>query len=325
MGPDKRSYWLSRYLSGDTLMKTATVNFDGVRLRIGDSSVYRIADIERIKWPRQSMFKDLDDKTFRKAVQNVPQATDQAGTDLLINFNCYVIDAPNFLCLIDAGVGNDKERPDRPAWHRRSGGFLQDLARLGFSPDDFDIVINTHLHADHVGWNTKSSEHGWVPTFPNARYIVPEIELNYWRGRSSAEPEGNILHGAFDDSVRPILDAKRYEVVELPREIESGLWFEPAPGHTPGMGIVRWVAGAAELMFLADVLHSPIQLEMPDLTSNFCNNPALARDTRRRLLERCADTGALTATYHFPPPVFARVERKGGSFALHPIELSVGS
>jgi glyoxylase-like metal-dependent hydrolase (beta-lactamase superfamily II) len=268
------------------------------------------------------MFRDLDAEAFRNAVRKVPQAADDAASNLVISFNCYVIDAPDYLCLIDAGVGNDKERPDRPAWHRRAGDFLEQLGGLGFAPEDFDIVINTHLHADHVGWNTKNSPHGWVPAFPHARYVVPAAELDYWRRRDAAEPNGHTLHGAFADSVKPIIDAGRYEPVLPPCEIAPRLWLEPAPGHTPGMGIVRLVAGGTELFFLADVLHSPIQLESPDLTSNFCTDPETARATRRRLLEQCAQTGALTATYHFPPPVFGRIERQDGGYALRPIEVT---
>jgi glyoxylase-like metal-dependent hydrolase (beta-lactamase superfamily II) len=300
-------------------MSAPAARYDGTRLQIGRTDIYRIPDIESIQWSRPAMFKSLDDETFRRAVEKVPQASNAAATDLVISFNSYVIDAPDFLCLIDAGVGNDKERPDRPAWHRRSGDFLDRLARLGFAPDDFDIVINTHLHADHVGWNTRRSERGWVPTFPNARYVVPAAELDYWQQRHSANPDGHTLHGAFVDSVQPILDAGRYQPVATPGEIAPGLWIEPAPGHTLGMGIVRLAEGDTEVLFLADVLHSPIQLELPDLTSNFCIDPDMARATRRRLLEHCADTGALMATYHFPPPVFGQIERLGDGYTLQPL------
>jgi glyoxylase-like metal-dependent hydrolase (beta-lactamase superfamily II) len=300
-------------------MTALAVIYDGNRLRLGQIDIYRVPDIESIQWSRQAMFKLLDDDTFRRAVERVPQASNEAATDLVISFNCYVIDAPDFLCLIDAGVGNDKERPDRPAWHRRAGDFLAQLASLGFAPEDFDIVINTHLHADHVGWNTRRAEHGWVPTFPNARYVVPAAELDYWRQRHAADPDGHTLHGAFVDSVQPILDAGRYEPVKTPSEIVPGLWIEAAPGHTLGMAIVRLVAGGTDVLFLADVLHSPIQLELPDLTSNFCIAPELARATRRQLLERCADTGALMATYHFPPPVFGRIERLDDGYVLRPL------
>jgi glyoxylase-like metal-dependent hydrolase (beta-lactamase superfamily II) len=305
-------------------MKASAASYDGARLRVGPTDIYRIADIERIQWPRQAMFKSLDDDTFRAAVWRVPQAANEAATDLIISFNCYIIAAPDHLCLIDAGVGNDKERPDRPAWHRRAGDFLAQLERLGFKPEDFDIVVNTHLHADHVGWNTRLSEGGWVPAFPNARYVVPAAELDYWQQRHAAEPHGLTLHGAFADSVKPLLDAGRYDAVKLPGEIAPGLWLEPAPGHTPGMGIVRFAGDGTDVLFLADVLHSPIQLEMPDLTSNFCTDPELARATRRRLLERCADTGAVTATYHFPPPVFGRIERLNDGYALRPLAAQAG-
>jgi glyoxylase-like metal-dependent hydrolase (beta-lactamase superfamily II) len=297
----------------------ADVEFDGTTLRLGAVRVHRVADIDVISWPRQAMFRDLTAEALQEAARGLPHAAADATGNLRISFNSYVIEAPDFLCLIDAGVGNDKERPDRSAWHRRNGDFLLQLDRLGFGVEDFDIIINTHLHADHVGWNTRLAGDRWEPTFPNARYVVPAAELDHWRARDAADPSGHTLHGAYADSVKPILDAGRFAPVDVPAEVASGLSLEPAPGHTPGMGIVRLEAGGTEVLFLADVLHSPIQLATPDLTSNFCTDPALARETRRHLLERCVRLGALTATYHFPPPAFGHIARQGDGYALLPL------
>jgi glyoxylase-like metal-dependent hydrolase (beta-lactamase superfamily II) len=302
-------------------MNEASFSFDGVRLRAGDVDVYCVPDIDRIAWPVQAMFKDLDADAFRRLVVNAPSAANEAGSHLLLSFNSYIVDAPDYLCLIDAGVGNGKERLDRPAWHRRNGDFLNHLSCLGFAPDDFDIVINTHLHADHVGWNTQSTDNQWQPTFRNARYVVPAGELDFWRGIRAASAGGLILHGAYEDSIKPLLDAGRYEAVALPCEVAPGLRLEAAPGHTSGMAIV-WlsVTGGDEIVFASDVVHSPIQLQQPLLTSNFCSDPQQAQATRARLLERCAASGALIAPYHFPPPVYGHIVRKDAGYAFRPIE-----
>jgi glyoxylase-like metal-dependent hydrolase (beta-lactamase superfamily II) len=296
----------------------AKVRLDGPdRLKIGAVTIHRLADIERIGWPATAIFRDLAGTALRDAAAFYPAAADVDAGTLNLSFNSYVIETPDHLILIDAGIGNAKERPDRPAWHRREADFLERLETLGYRSGDFDVVINTHLHADHVGWNTTGGGEGWRPTFPNARYIVPKGELAHWSSLYAADKHA--LHGAFADSVQPVLDAGLYDAVDLPAQIVPGLWLEPAPGHTRGMAVVRLVADEAELLILADVLHSPIQLATPDLTSNFCVDPAQARATRRRLLDACAGTDTIVATYHFPPPVFGQIVKAGAGYALDPV------
>jgi glyoxylase-like metal-dependent hydrolase (beta-lactamase superfamily II) len=285
-------------------------------LTIGAVTVHRVADIEGIGWPVAALFRDLSSEALQKAAASYPAAADADAGTLTLSFNSYVIDTPDHLILVDAGVGNGKERPDRLAWHRRKADFLDRLQALGHALDDFDIVINTHLHADHVGWNTTGSGISWRPTFPNARYVVPKGELAHWSGLYAADK--HTLHGAFADSVQPILDAGLYDAVALPSQIVPGLWLEPAPGHTRGMAVVRLITDSAELLILADVLHSPFQLAAPELTSNFCVDAAQAVATRRRLLDACAGTDTIVATYHFPPPVFGRIVKAGAGYQLDP-------
>ena len=286
-------------------------------LQFGAATVHRLADIERIGWPVTAIFRDLTGETLREAAASYPGAVDATAGTLALTFNSYIVETPDRLVLIDTGIGNGKERPDRPAWHRRDGDFMRRIGDLGYKPEDFDIVINTHLHADHVGWNTTGSGTEWRPTFPNARYVVPARELSHWQALFAAD--AHTLHGAYADSVQPIVDAGLYEAVDLPAEIAPGLWLEPAPGHTSGMALVRLVSDGRHLVFLADVLHSPIQLATPDLKSNFCVDPAQARATRRRLLDACAGTDTIVATYHFPPPVFGQIVKAGVGYRLDPV------
>jgi glyoxylase-like metal-dependent hydrolase (beta-lactamase superfamily II) len=286
-------------------------------LRLGTATIHRLADIERIGWPVTAIFRDLTGSAVQEAAALYPDAVDAAAGTLALTFNSYIVKTLDHLILIDAGIGNGKERPDRPAWHRRNGDFMQRLEDLGYKPADFDIVINTHLHADHVGWNTTGSGTDWRPTFPNARYVVPGRELSHWQ--SLYAKDTHTLHGAYADSVQPIIDAGLYEPVELPAELVPGIWLEPAPGHTGGMAVVRLVTDGGQLVFLADVLHSPIQLATPDLTSNFCVDPAQARATRCRLLDACAGTDTIVATYHFPPPVFGQIVKSGAGYRLDPV------
>ena len=291
----------------------------GDRLQIGPVVIHRLADIERIAWPASAIFRDLTGAALQDAAARYPNAVDAETGALALTFSSYIIETPDFLCLIDAGIGNGKERLDRPAWHRREGDFMQRLQALGYAPERFDLVINTHLHADHVGWNTTATAAGWVPTFPNARYVVPRSELEFWKQRFDQDPDGHVLHGAFADSVQPLIEAGRFDPVDLPSEIAPGLSLEPAPGHTLGMAAVRLKLSDGEVLFLADALHSPVQLTSPDLTSNFCVDPALSCATRQRLLDACAQSNTIVATYHFPPPVFGRIKKVASGYVFEPV------
>jgi glyoxylase-like metal-dependent hydrolase (beta-lactamase superfamily II) len=237
---------------------------------------------------------------------------------LLLSFNSYIVETPDAVVLIDAGIGNGKERHDRPLWHRRSGRFLEAMQALSFPADRIDVVINTHLHADHVGWNTSAAGGAWVPTFPRARYVAPAGEIAYWS--KLYETQGaETLHGAFADSVAPLLAAGKLEAVETPCEIVPALRLEPAPGHSPGMAIVRLDAAGTDILFLADVVHHPLQLSDPDMTSNFCMDPGMATATRRRILDECVARGTIVAPYHFPSPVFGRFRKANAGFDYVPL------
>lgn len=296
--------------------------FDVHRLRAGPANVYRIADIDRVKWPATALFRSLAGDALAAAAARTPAGmVDLASGSILLSFNTYLIEMPGAVVLIDAGIGNDKERLDRPAWHRRRGHYLKALSAVGFAPDRVDLVVNTHLHADHVGWNTVSSARGPVPTFPRARYVTPEGELAFWRARY-AERGAETLHGAFADSIQPLLDAGRLEAVAMPAELLPGLHLEAAPGHTPGMGIVRLRTAEAEILFLADVVHHPVQLSDPGLGTNFCMDPAAAAATRKAILADCAARGTIVAPYHFPAPVFGRFRRNGAGFDYVPMEMT---
>lgn len=289
-------------------------------LRVGDARVHRLSDIETVKWPAPSLLKWLTgDQLAAAAARLPPGMVDAESNSILLSFNSYVVETAGKVVLIDAGIGNGKERLDRPHWHRRDGLFMAALTEMGFAPERVDIVINTHMHADHVGWNTVADDNGdWVPAFPNARYLAPGVDLAFWSERFATEGDA-LLHGSFADSVVPLLKLGRLEGVALPHEIVSGLTLEPAPGHSPGMAVVRLHTDAAEVLFLADVIHHPAQLSDPSKGSNFCMDPAVAAATRRRLLDECAATATIVAPYHFPAPVFGRLRAVGEGFDYVPL------
>lgn len=290
------------------------------QLHAGPAMVTCIPDMANTTWPAQEIFAALTSESLAEAARYSPDETvdPRAGT-IMLSFNCYVIQTPHYVALIDGGIGDGKERPHRPAWHRRESGFLATLAAIGVSSEDIDIVVNTHLHADHVGWNTRWDGDGWRPTFPKARYVVAATELDFWMKQHMAAPDGNTLHGAFADSVLPIIDSVGFETVATDAPVAAGLRFKPAPGHTPGMVAVSLAADAGEVLFMSDAIHHPLQLGDPDIACNFCADPTEAGATRRRLLAAAAAERSVLAPYHFPAPVFGRLVSEAAGFYFEPL------
>ena len=238
---------------------------------------------------------------------------------VLMSFHSYVIRTGRHVILVDGCVGNDKERPLRPVWHRQQGPFLQRLAAAGVKPEEITLVFCTHLHADHVGWNTRLVGGRWVPTFPNARYLFGRTEYEHWeKANRDAGKRGKALpnHGSFADSVLPVVEAGKADLVASDYEIDQGLHLEAAPGHTPGTCLLHVRNRNEHGVFSGDVIHTPVQLADPALSSRFCSDPVLSAKTRRALCERIADTPSLLFTGHFPGPDAARIRRLNNSFGI---------
>lgn len=244
-----------------------------------------------------------------------PRYQDPVSGRLMFCFQSYIVRTPRHTILVDSCIGNHKDRPNRPDWHRRDGSFLADLAGLGIRPEDIDMVFCTHLHADHVGWNTRLVDGRWVPTFPNARYLLGRGEYDFWERRYRADA-GGPRQIAFADSVLPVVEAGQAVFVDGDHAIEDGVVLEPAPGHTPGNMVVSLRSGDASAVLLGDTIHHPLQLKRPDWSSMACEDKALSAATRRGLIERYADTDTLMAPAHFPAPSVCRFVRDGDAFGF---------
>ncbi|MFB7631632.1 MBL fold metallo-hydrolase [Streptomyces sp. NPDC056149] len=219
--------------------------------------------------------------------------------------------------LVDTGVGNHKERPYSPVWSRLDTDFLGELARAGVRPEDIDLVINTHLHVDHVGWNTRLDGRAWVPTFPNATYLMPRRDFDFWNpanGHTARLGRGN--QNVFEDSVAPVHEAGQALLWDDGHTIDANLRLELAPGHTPGSSVLALASGTDRALFVGDLLHTPLQFVAPDTNSCFCEDPAAARATRRRLLGRASDTNSLVLPAHLGGHGGAEVVRDGDTFAI---------
>ncbi|GAB3125866.1 MBL fold metallo-hydrolase [Streptomyces calidiresistens] len=229
----------------------------------------------------------------------------------------WVLRSEGKIILVDTGVGNHKDRPYAPVWNRLETGFLANLARAGVEPGDVDIVINTHLHIDHVGWNTYLNGRQWVPTFLNATYLIPKDDFDFWNpenGHESLLGRGN--QNVFEDSVAPVHRSGRTLLWENSHRIDAGLRLDTAPGHTPGSSVLTLTSGTDRAVFVGDMLHNPVQILEPDANSCFCEDPAGARATRRKVLGWAADNNALVIPAHLGGHGAAEVVRDGSRFAI---------
>ena len=239
------------------------------------------------------------------AVSRDPRFYDAASNKLVMGFYALIVRTERNVILVDTCVGNDKERPARPEWHRRNGSFLADLAASGCPAEDVTHVLCTHLHVDHVGWNTRLIGGRWVPTFPNAKYLMARKEVEHWE--EVRRGDRSVNHASWDDSVQPILDAGRAVIVDSDYEIEPGVRLMPAPGHTPGNVMLCLDDGKSRAFLVGDTIHHPVQIERPQWSSRFCSDPAQAQATRIAFIERVADSGAWIMPAHFAAPTAVQI------------------
>jgi glyoxylase-like metal-dependent hydrolase (beta-lactamase superfamily II) len=232
-----------------------------------------------------------------------PHFVDAEGR-LRQSVHTFVIRSSDLTVLVDTCIGNDKDRGGRRPFHMLRTAFLEALGAAGVAPEAVDVVICTHLHVDHVGWNTRLADGRWVPTFPRARYLFARREWEHWT--SEAEDGTKRI---LADSVAPVLDAGLAELVEMDHRVSDGIWLEPTPGHTPGHVSVRVHSDGADAVITGDLMHHPVQVAEPAWQSAFDTDPAQARETRRAFCARYADRPVQVLGTHFHHPTAGRIVR----------------
>ena len=273
------------------------------RWQIGDVRVTRVVEMEG-PTPGTFLFRTATPDAVRRHAWLVPHFADEEGV-LRASIHAFVLESAGRRIVVDTCVGNDKER-GVPAWHRRSGSFLADLAAGGFPAESIDTVLCTHLHVDHLGWNTRLVEGRWVPTFPQARYLFARAEWEHW-SQEPPGPDGDVV----GDSVRPIVDAGLAELVDGDHALTPEVRLEPTPGHTPGHVCVRIASQGQEAVITGDLMHHPVQCAEPDWASNFDWDADAARATRRAFLARHADRPVRVFGTHFATPTAGHIVRDG--------------
>ncbi|MET0699922.1 MAG: MBL fold metallo-hydrolase [Mycobacterium sp.] len=275
-------------------------------LRIGSAEIERILEwVGPIKTVDE-MFPDTPPASWTEHL--APEHWTPASRAYRAAIQTWVIRSAGRTILIDTGVGNDRDRPQVPVFDHLDTDFLQQLAGIGVQPADVDVVINTHIHYDHVGWNTRLDGTSWVPTFPNATYLVPQLDYEYFHPDNAermrppqTEDERARFEGirlVFSDSIAPVADSGQLQTWQHDHRVDQHLRLEPAPGHTPGSSVV-WLETGSGAVFVGDLIHTPVQLGRPDDRCSFDLDPRRARVSRRAVLTAAARSGAALFPAHF--------------------------
>ncbi len=245
----------------------------------------------------------------------VPNHLDAATGFIKLSVHSWLMHIGGKKILIDCCCGNNKPRPQRPFWNMLNTPYLDRLAAAGARPQDIDYVMCTHLHHDHVGWNTQLRDGRWVPTFPNARYVISKPDFEYYRALD-ADPDKTepVEFGTFRECVLPIVEGGRADLVTGPHRLNEHLEILPAPGHSAGHVVFRLDIGGASAVFIGDVLHHLLQVYYPHWNFPKNSDPEQARASRRTVLELCASTGALVFPGHVGAPFAGRIEATGQGF-----------
>ncbi len=223
----------------------------------------------------------------------------------------WIVEVDGLTVLIDTGVGNDRNRPHLPALSGLSTDFLGALAAAGVRPEDVDVVVNTHLHTDHVGWNTRRVDGAWVPTFPNARYLMHDADHRHFGPEGPGHHAGAAI--VFADSVDPVCD--QIQLWDDNYQLSESLWLRTASGHTPGSSVV-WLDAGVPAVFVGDLTHCPIQIPRPGDACGFDVNPAEAAVTRKRIFTEAARRRAAVVPAHYPGRGGARIVARGDRFRV---------
>jgi glyoxylase-like metal-dependent hydrolase (beta-lactamase superfamily II) len=284
--------------------------------RLGPLEIARVEET-RTYFDGTMFFPELTRETLEQHRSWLTPYWDYEGHRFPCVFQSFVIKHSNITILIDACFGNDKERPDFELAHHLRNPYLERLAAAGVRPEDVNIVLCTHFHPDHVGWNTRLADGRWVPTFPNARYVFSREEYARFAPEAIAKEAPAFLE-VFEDSVLPVIQSGQAEFVSGEQQIHEHLTVYPTPGHTAGHISIHARGGDDTAIFLGDVIHNPIQMAIPELNSSFCEDQATARITRRRMLEVAAEKNHLLVPAHFIAPHVGRVRASGQGFSYLP-------
>jgi glyoxylase-like metal-dependent hydrolase (beta-lactamase superfamily II) len=281
-----------------------------MKWRIGQVTVTKIVELEATGGSRfilpQATYEEILPISWLQ-----PHFADERGR-LKMSIHALVVETPGRRIVVDTCLGNDKEDRRIPTWNNLHLPFLADLAAAGFPRESIDTVLCTHLHVDHVGWNTMLADGKWVPTFPQARYLMGRTEFTHWRGQR----ERDDMQAVFADSVAPVFAAGLVDLVETDHRVCDEISLIPTLGHTPGHVSVRISSQGEEALITGDFMHHPCQIARPHWSSTADSDPAEAQRTREYMLADLSSRPVLVIGTHFAGATAGRIVKDGDTYRM---------
>jgi glyoxylase-like metal-dependent hydrolase (beta-lactamase superfamily II) len=282
---------------------------------IGDVTVTRVVEVGGFADNIGMLFAGADAQWLKQFAWLEPHFMTPDGR-MIISFQAFVVRTPTRRIMVDTCIGNDRQRHFE-VFTNLTTTFLADLAVAGCPAETIDTVLCTHLHFDHVGWNTQRSHGRWTPTFPQARYLFGRKE---WEHTKKLADEQDPHYAHYADSIEPILNAGLADFVETDHRLCEEIWLEPTHGHTAGHVSVRIRSKGKDAVITGDLMHHPVQASVPDKPGNFDSDPALACRTRREFMARYDNRRALVIGSHFADPTAGWFVRDGDTWRFQVLD-----
>lgn len=298
--------------------------------RVGDMSVVKVHELDLNDFAATQLLPNFDPSVLTQHPDWIDSRTYDSETGrVFLSVHTWVVRHEGKIILIDTGAGNAKNRPTMKVLDHLHQPYLARLEAVGVQPDDVDYVLLTHIHADHVGWNTRWDGERWVSTFPNATIICSDLEWRYGTALDAGDDAATAalraeaglgqpirfpVPGVFNDSMAPIEAAGRLKRVKADgNEVLEGVRFLSTPGHSIDHAAISITSQGRQAVFGGDVMHHPFELHDMDLVSMFCEFPEAARASRRWLVQHVMETGALYFSSHFPAASVGKITQVNGN------------
>lgn len=281
---------------------------------IGDVQVTRLVELNAFEDDIEMLLPDATPELLKQYEWLHPHFATPDGL-MKISFQAFMVKTPSQTVMLDTCIGSDRNR-EFDVFTNMQSTFLEDLRAAGYDPETVDTVLCTHLHFDHVGWNTHLVNGRWVPTFPNARYLFGRQEWEHWQKMRDEDVAGEHNMEHLKDSIEPVIEAGLAEFIDPDFHVGEELRLVPTPGHTPGHVSLHISSKGENAVITGDLMHHPIQLVEPGRYGNFDMDREQAAQTRRDFIERYRDRKALVIGSHFADPTAGWIIPDGNKHRL---------